>query len=150
MIFVVVFLADDIPALLEKFEGVGGKLSVFGLFPVESLVGERNHVIVLHGLHDGFDELEAAGRFFKLDSGTEGDVACKNVVEAIAVEQPHFEAGGFKAFFGNRLDGVAIGAAVAKDLEVKHVLDVVFEVVERLCGDLWLIGDFCPFLVELL
>ena len=86
MIFVVVFLADDIPALLEKFEGVGGKLSVFGLFPVESLVGERNFVIVLHGLHDGFDVLETAGRFFKLDTGAEGYVACKDVVEAVTVE----------------------------------------------------------------
>lgn len=51
--------------------------------------------------------------------------------------------------FGNGFDGVAVGVSVAKDLEVKHVVDVVLEVVERLCGDFRFIGDFGPFFVEL-
>ena len=44
--------------------------------------------------------------------------------------------------FGNGFDGVAVGVSVAKDLEVKHVVDVVLEVVERLCGDFRFIGAF--------
>ena len=121
--------SQQIPALMEQLQGIGGDRLLRGLGP-EAAIADRDQLVGLHGADDGLEELLAGGHVLEDDPLLDGKAVGEHAAHSERREHPPLHRVVVEHL--GIIDIVAIAVLdVALDDDAEHVEDGVAMAVER-------------------